>query len=262
VGTSGPQVGDPVGQDDDRTDDDMLREDEPLAIEVASAIRSGDVGAVRQLIEANPGLAAERLGNAEGSARTPLHVVTDWPGFFPNGPQMTRLLLDAGADPDARTEAGGGGETPLHWAASSDDADVAGVLIDGGADVEIPDGSIGTPLDNAVGYACWNVARLLVGGGARVDKLWHAAALGLTGRLAELLSGPAPAADEINQAFFHACDGGQRRAAELLLAHGADINASPDYGNSPLEAAANVGTQRNLLIEWLLAHGAQTSSSS
>jgi uncharacterized protein len=234
----------------------MLREDEPLAIAIASGIRIGDLDAVRRLVAGNPGLAAERLANDKGSARTPLHVVTDWPGFFPNGPQMARLLLDAGADPDARTEAGRGGETPLHWAASSDDADVARVLVDGGADLEIPDGSIGTPLDNAIGYACWNVARLLVGAGARVDKFWHAAALGLTDRLAELLSGPAPSADEINQAFFHACDGGQRRAAELLLAHGADINVSPDYGNSPLEAAANLGPQRDLLIEWLRANGA------
>jgi uncharacterized protein len=234
----------------------MLREDEPLAIAIVSAIRIGDLDAVRRLVDGNPGLAAERLANDKGSARTPLHVVTDWPGFYPNGPQIARLLISAGADPNAATEAGHGGETPLHWAASSDDADVARVLVDGGADIEIPDGSIGTPLDNAIGYACWNVARLLVGAGARVETLWHAAALGLTDRLAELLSGTAPSAEEINQAFFHACDGGQRRAAELLLAHGADLHAAPEYGNSPLEAAANLGTQRNLLIEWLRANGA------
>src|ERR1019366_2151757 len=51
--------------------------------------------------------------------------------------------------------------TPLHVAASSDDADVADALIDGGADLETPGGSVGTPLDNAIGYGCWNVARLL-----------------------------------------------------------------------------------------------------
>lgn len=76
---------------------------------------------------------------------------------------------------------------PFHWAASSDDVDVAAALIDGGADIEAADGSIGTPLDNAVGYACWHVAQLLVARGAVVDKLWHAAALGLMDRLAELL---------------------------------------------------------------------------
>jgi hypothetical protein len=31
------------------------------------------------------------------------------------------------------------------------------VLIDGGADLEAPGGSIGTPLENAIGYACLGV---------------------------------------------------------------------------------------------------------
>jgi len=224
-------------------------------IEAIAAIQGGDVATLQRLLADNPGLAASRLGGI-AKGRTPLHVAADWPGYFPNGPQVVRMLIEAGADPNARDPDQPGSETPLHWAASSDDVDVASALIDGGADVEAPDGSIGTPLDNAIGYACWHVARLLVQRGAKVDKLWHAAALGMTDRLIELLSGSAPSADEINQAFFHACDGGQLRAAELLLTHGADINASPDYGNSPLEAAANLGTQRNLLIEWLRAHGA------
>jgi|SRR5450756_124193 len=243
------------------THEGMLRDDEPLAVEIVTAIRSGDVAAVRRLLGANPGLTATYITNAKGGGRTPLHVVTDWPGFFPNGPEIVRTLLEAGANPDPRG-ASGRDETPLHWAASSDDADVARALIDGGADIEAPDGSIGTPLDNAIGYACWNVARLLVSAGARVDKLWHAAALGMTDRLARLLSGSAPSADEVNQAFYHACDGGQRRAAELLLAHGADINAAPEYGGSPLEAAASLGTQRDQLIEWLRARGARRSSDS
>src|SRR6202035_853785 len=108
------------------------------------------------------------------------------------------------------------------WAASSDDAHVAVALIDAGADVNVPDGSIGTPLANAVGYACWDVARLLVARGARVDSLWHAAALGMTTRLEELLvEQPAVEPGELSQAFWHACAGGQRRAAEVLLARGA-----------------------------------------
>ena len=67
------------------------------------------------------------------------------------------MLLVAGADPNY-PDPKPGSETPLHWASSSDDVEVAHVLIDGGADIEVPDGSIGTPLDNAIGYACWNVA--------------------------------------------------------------------------------------------------------
>ncbi len=79
----------------------------------------------------------------------------------------------------ARAPAGHGPAPTLHYAASSDDVDVAAALIDDGADVEAPGGSIGTPLDNAVGYACWHVARLLVMRGARVEKVWHAGALGM-----------------------------------------------------------------------------------
>jgi len=130
---------------------------------LAAAIRTGDVASLQQILGANLALASLPLGGSLGS-RTPLHVVADWPGYFPNGPQIVRMLIDAGADPNARSP---GDETALHWAASSDDVDVASALIDGGADLESPDGSIGTPLDNAVGYGCWHVARHLVMRGAQ-----------------------------------------------------------------------------------------------
>jgi hypothetical protein len=64
----------------------------------------------------------------------------------------------------------------------------------------VPGGSIGTPLANAVGYGCWEVARLLVARGASVDEPWQAAALGLLERLAKLL-GDDPPADLVTQAF-------------------------------------------------------------
>src|SRR5262249_45459009 len=147
-------------------------------------------------------LASRAVGGRYGT-RTPLHVVADWPGYFPNGPEIARILLDAGADPNAR-DPEPGSETPLHWAASSDDVDVAAALIDGGADLETPDGSIGTPLDNAVGYACWHVARLLEQRGARVDKLWHAAALGMLDRLEQLLVSESDP-EQISKGFWHAC---------------------------------------------------------
>src|SRR5215470_3398266 len=164
-----------------------------VAIELRQAVHAGDVEAVRRLLRADPALATARIGGRRGGTATTLHLVTDWPGYFPRGPEIVRLLIGAGADPNALTtsegsEPGPGSETPLHYAASSDDVDVAEALIDGGADIEVPGGSIGTPLDNAIGYGCWHVARLLVQRGARVDKLWHAAALGDLARLAELLA--------------------------------------------------------------------------
>src|SRR5207237_8998797 len=134
--------------------------------------------------------ATARIVNQPGGQRTPLHVAADWPGYFPNGPEVVRTLLAAGAEPNAPMLGGNAYETPLHWAASSDDVEVARALIDGGADIEALGASIagGTPLDDAVGYGCWQVARLLVERGARVDRLWQAAALGMRSRLEELLA--------------------------------------------------------------------------
>jgi ankyrin repeat protein len=228
--------------------------------DVIAAIHVGDLATLRRLLADNPGLAASRLGGV-AKGRTPLHVVADWPGYFPNGPQVVRMLVKAGANPNARDPDQPRSETPLHWAASSDDADVASALIDGGADMEAPDGSIGTPLDNAVGYACWHVARLLVHRGAKVDKLWHAAALGMLDRLEELLGGAAGNEPEaVSQAFWHACAAGQRRAAELLLNRGADLNWVPDYAKgTPLDVASGLGTRRNNVIGWLRDQGAQSS---
>jgi ankyrin repeat protein len=225
---------------------------------LVAAIRTGDLAALQKLLDENPGRASSKLGGKAGN-RTPLHVVTDWPGFFPNGPMVVRMLIAAGADPNARSR---GDEAPLHWAASSDDVEVARALIDAGADIEAPDGSIGTPLGNAIGYACWDVARLLVARGARVDALWHAAALGMTTRLEELLADrPAVEPGELSQAFWHACAGGQRRAADYLLARGADLNWVPDYAKgTPLDVASGLGTQRGSLISWLRDQGAHSAN--
>jgi hypothetical protein len=231
-----------------------MSETAEVAEAIVAAIHRGDVDGLRQLLADHVGIASASLGGRHGS-RTPMHVVTDWPGYFPNGPETVRVLVAAGADPDPRREPGD--ETPLHWAASSDDWHVAAALIDAGADLNTAGGSIGSPLANAVGYACWDVARLLVARGAQVDLPWTAAALGLLGRLDELL-GDNPPAEVVSQAFWHACSGGQRRAAEYLLARGADLNWVPDYAKgTPLDAAGGKGTQRDNLIGWLRQHGAQ-----
>lgn len=192
-----------------------------------------------------------------------LHVVTDWPGYFPGGPEIVRLLIDAGADPNAAVTGSWHAETPLHWAASSDDLEVAVALIDGGADIEAKGASIagGTPLDDAVGYGCWHVARLLVKRGARVDGLWKAAALGLSDRVEVLMSSnPPPTSEELNHAFWQACHGGQRRMAEYFLSRGADINAIPDHSrHTPLDIAPAPDTRREAVVSWLRENGAQSA---
>ena len=229
------------------------------AAALVDAIHGGDVQSVGRLVAASPQLVNGPLGGPY-KTRTALHIVADWPGYFPNGPEIARLLLAAGVDPNYR-DPEPGSETPLHWAASSDDVDVASALIDGGADIEIPDGSIGTPLDNAIGYACWNVARHLVTRGAKIDKLWHAAAPGLLTRLAELTE-EKPGGAELSKAFWHACAAGQRRAAEYLLLRGADLDWVPDYaGGTPLDAAKGLGTRQENLITWLREKGARSAES-
>src|SRR5579884_3368263 len=167
----------------------ILPHGDALALEVTVAIHTGDLEALERLLAERPGLSSARMigrKGPEGGWRTPLHVAADWPGYFPAAPAAVALLVAAGADPNDDT-GGERPETPLHWAASSDDADVALALIDGGADLETPGGSIGTPLDNAIGYACWHVARLLVARGAKVEQLWHAAALGMLERMEEIM---------------------------------------------------------------------------
>lgn len=235
----------------------------PLAIQLKATIQAGELDELRRLLDQHPELANARItGRRRGEWRTPLHLVTDWPGYFPNGPAAVRVLIEAGADANAGC-AVGPSETPLHWAASSDDVEVAAALIDAGADLEAPGASIagGGPLDDAVGYGCWHVARLLVERGARVDSLWQAAALGITERVTEFLTaGSPPTQEQIDEALYQACHGGQLRMAELLLAHGAEINATTPYSDrsTPVDIAGTLDTRRTQLVTWLRERGARS----
>lgn len=233
---------------------------DPVAGELIMAIHGGDLHVLERTVATRPELVTARMigrKGIEGGWRTPLHATADWPGYFPNAPAAAGLLLQAGADPNDDT-GGAQPETPLHWAASTDDLEVAVALIDGGANLDTPGGSIGTPLDNAIGYGCWNVARLLVDRGAEVARPWHAAALGMLNRLEQLLGEDADLA-AVSQAFWHACSGAQRRAAEYLLGRGADLNWVPDYAEgTPLDAASGDGTRRENVMTWLCDLGARS----
>jgi uncharacterized protein len=230
--------------------------DDPRAVELTVAVHGGDIDTIQRPLAEDLQLARAWITDSKG-LRTPLHLVADWPGYFPNGPPIVRLLIQAGEDPSFRHPTRCN-ETPLHWAASSDDADVAAALIDGGADIEVPGGSIGTPLSNAVGYGCWHVARLLTGRGARIGTFWQAAALGDQARVDEFLTAdPPPASSDIDAALWQACHGGQRRMAEYLLAQEANINFIPEYSQqSAFQAAGGTDTQRQILADWLKERGA------
>jgi len=76
---------------------------------------------------------------------TPLHsaVANDAAG---SERDIVRLLLEAGADPNAKSREGG---TPLHTAAFTGDLDVAELLLAHGADPNVTDPKGHTPLDVA-----------------------------------------------------------------------------------------------------------------
>lgn len=131
-----------------------------------TAVRHGDVSALRAWLSEHPQRVDAYLGD---NPRSLLHYATDWPGHLPNVRETIVALLEAGANPNIRLE--GDGETPLHWAASSDDVDAADALIEGGAELMPPGGCIAdrTPLDLAVIFGNWRVADRLLRAGAELD---------------------------------------------------------------------------------------------
>ena len=232
--------------------------DDPLAVQVAEAIRGGDVAQLQRARDDHPELARTQIADPRcDDTRSLLHVATDWPGHFPDAAGVVRALVAAGADVDAR----GGGkitEAPLHWAASSDDVAVLDALLDAGADIDVAGAVIagGTPLEDAVAFGQWNAARRLVERGATVT-FREAAALGLADAVREHARGAG--ADEIAMAFWYACHGGQRTIAELLLDRGAELDWVPPWdGLTPLDAA--VRSEAGEVVEWLRTRGARTAA--
>jgi uncharacterized protein len=211
-------------------------------------IHRGDIDALRMLLTAKPSLVTERFGD-EHEARTALHIATDWPGHFPRVAETIAELVSAGAILDARF-VGSHRETPLHWAASSDDVVALDALLDAGADIEA-DGAVltdGTPLSDAVVFAQWNAARRLVERGARMT-IWQAAALNETVEVDRHLSIPAITSSDITNACWHACRAGHVATTELLVAAGADLDW---LGHDHLTSRqAGIASGNDALIAWL-----------
>ncbi len=228
---------------------------DPLAVAATAAIRSGEPAALERLLAEHPGLARAWIVDARGVSRSLLHVATDWPGHHPDGAAVVAALVAAGADVNARLRGGPHTETPLHWAASSDDVAALDALLDAGADIEARGAVIGggTPLADATAFGQWNTARRLVERGARAT-LWEAAALGLGDRVEELFGDDAvPTRDDVTHAFWAACHGGRPDTARYLLARGADPNWVGYDELTPLDAARR--SEAHELVDWLRSAG-------
>jgi len=213
----------------------------PNVAEFRAACQSGDVDALRRLLTIDPALARERIG---GGA-TGLHLSARHPAAM-------RLLLEHGADPNARDR--DDNATPLHVAAANGNLEGVRMLLDAGADVrgrgDAHDGDV-------IGWASRDgnqaVIDVLLERGAR-HHIFSAMALGDGDLVARLVAeDPRSLARrrsrfENGQTPLHAAfappDGlGYLRGRpdyailERLIALGADVEATDDKGRTPLAVA-------------------------
>jgi uncharacterized protein len=229
-------------RDDPAAGANVLAADTPLARRLAEAVRAADAEPLRTLLREHPEVATARVRPAgQDGSRTALHLVTDWPGHVPHAAAKIAALVAAGADVDARFS-GPHSETPLHWAASSDDIEALDALLDAGADIDAPGAVIGggTPMADAVAFGQWAAARRLLELGAGTT-LWQAAALGLADRVRDELAAGRRSQADLDNALWCAAHGGQRETAELLLARGADPRWVGHDDLTAADAAARSG---------------------
>ena len=210
---------------------------------------------------------------------TPLMEISRYPqGHF----ELVQLLLDSGADINAQDD---WGRTALMIACSGDVVQIVPILLDGGADMEAKDKKGNTALLEAMGNhsnARTAIVQHLVRRGVSmsspkaVEALHLATVFGEYKGLQTLLergfdvnaepenrwvfSGPI---SPFNTALLLALERGNVEIAELLLKHGADVNARSTLlvvdkpAGVALEHALNYGDED--MLRFLLEHGADES---
>lgn len=119
---------------------------------ILKAAKNGDLTSTRTLLAKQPSLIATR--DTDGS--TPLHCAS-WKGHV----EIVELLLENGADIQARNQNDHWGDTPLHAAAHGNQKAVAKILIARGADVRAVNSSGRTPLQETEFHNARAVAKLL-----------------------------------------------------------------------------------------------------
>jgi ankyrin repeat protein len=125
--------------------------------EFLKAVKSGNTQKVAEMLQQDRSL----IGVRDLDSSTPLHWAA-WKGHA----EIVQILLDAGADMQAKNENGHWGNTPLHAAAHGNQAAAARVLIASGADVNAKDSFGQTPLAHTAIHKATAAAKALKEAGA------------------------------------------------------------------------------------------------
>jgi ankyrin repeat protein len=227
--------------------------------QAADAIASGDITTLRRLLDESPELIRQRSSRDHRS--TLLHYVSangieDFRQRTPpNIVDIARLLLDAGAEVNAESEAYGGHSMTLGLTATSVHPEAAGaqialleLLLDRGAMIErMPGEAVRGCLANGRPLA----ARFLAEHGAYLD-FENAAGIGRLDRVKELVESTPE--EERGKGFVWACAYGHNDVVAFLLDYGVDPAAGVDIDMTGLHLAAHEGHLDT--VKLLLAHNA------
>ena len=216
------------------------------------AIISGNSAMLKKLLRADPPLVRARSTREHRS--TLLHYVSangveDFRQKTPkNIVEITKILLEAGANVKAESEAYGGHSTTLGLAATSWHPEQAGVqipllelLIEHGATIDASDGGSGVNgcLHNGRGQA----AEFLASRGAQLD-LEGAAGVGRIDAVKSFFNDdgslkPSATQKQMTDGFAWACEFGRTSVADFLLQKGMNVDAKLNrYGETGLHWAA------------------------
>jgi hypothetical protein len=244
-------------------------QDEALNYAAANeAIRSGNPHELSRLLAEHPELARIRVIRG----RTLFNQLADWPGCWPRRLESAALLINAGADVNARAGTADNDETTLQEAVSCYDTALTELIIEAGGSADGLDDDR-RPLAQALFYEAGDAAKVLIKHGATID-LEFAAGLGRMDLLPTFFDAdgtllpaagvhhppvntPEPPAEGagselLEQALVYACITGQREAAAYLVDRGADVNAEPsgfNYRMVPVTWADNHPEVAGLLIQ-------------